>query len=273
MKKIFAILMILSICAVGRAATDSNITTLPDSNTSVDCQGKIKQLERTIESLRKRLDKILAAYSELKKENEQLKNLLPKEKTDPNIKSTANFDPNNGIVYRGKTRNKQWFNMMYDKFRDKICAVDGKYHYITGSLSTFSDGLARPDNRLDSYEDLNVSSMTWPIGTLVRYGRYAEVISVLGDGEVLIWDGGKYSGSPMICHIKGLDGKFADSQEIPKMNDMRFIYVGTFEYTAANSGHKTVPSLVVYKPLTKRQFAEAINSGFELINENKQPVP
>ncbi len=66
MKKIFAILIILSICAVGRAATDSNITTLSDPNTSVDCQGKIKQLRDKPIFYKKRLGK-LARFKKIKK--------------------------------------------------------------------------------------------------------------------------------------------------------------------------------------------------------------
>ena len=90
MKKIFAILIIFFICAIGKAATDSNntivpdsnITAVPDTNTTADSQEKIKQLERIIESLQKRLDKIITANNDLKKqldeqikENERLKNL------------------------------------------------------------------------------------------------------------------------------------------------------------------------------------------------------
>ena len=42
-----------------------------------------------------------------------------------------------------------------------------------------------------------------------------------------------------------------------------------FKYTSANGGHKTVPSLKVYNPLTKEQFAEALRSGFELVEYKK----
>jgi regulator of replication initiation timing len=90
MKKIFAISIIFLICAIGKTATDSNNTIVPDSNnttvsdtnTTVDCQEKVKQLERIIESLQKKLDKIITANNDLKKklneqinENERLKNL------------------------------------------------------------------------------------------------------------------------------------------------------------------------------------------------------
>jgi hypothetical protein len=268
MKKIFAISIIFLICTIGKTATDSNNTIMPDfnntavpdTNTTADCLEKIKQLEQVIESQEKRLAKITDAFNNLKKqldeqikEKERLKALPPKDKIN-SVVPAASFDPNDGIIYHGKKRDLRWFNLMYGKFRDKICAVEGKYYHITENLSKSPDGLVRPYRYWYS-SDIR----TWLIGTLVMYGRDAEVLSVLGDGEVLILDGDS------ICHIKGLDGKFADGQVISNLiSNMRFIYAGTFEYTAANSGHKTVPSLVVYKPLTKEQFAEAINSGFEL---------
>jgi hypothetical protein len=39
------------------------------------------------------------------------------------------------IIYRGKKRNKQWFNYMYKEFQNKIVFVGGKYIYITGSTA------------------------------------------------------------------------------------------------------------------------------------------
>ncbi|MGA2916070.1 MAG: hypothetical protein ABSE89_08615 [Sedimentisphaerales bacterium] len=113
MKKIFAISIIFLICAVGKTATDSNNTIVSDSNntvvsdtnTTVDCQERIKQLERVIKSQEKRLTKITDAFNDLKKqlaeqikENERLRALLPQNKTRNAVDSD---DSNKWSGFRG----------------------------------------------------------------------------------------------------------------------------------------------------------------------------
>jgi len=46
----------------------------------------------------------------------------------------------------------------------------------------------------------------------------------------------------------------------------KLVFVGTFKYTAAGGAAKTVPSYVVYTPLTEDQFAEAIRAGLKLVS-------
>jgi TolA-binding protein len=278
MKKICVILTIFLICTIGKTATDSNNTTVPDfnntavpdTNTTADCQEKIRQLERTIESLQKRLDKIVIAYNELKKENEQLKTLSPKEKTATNIKSTANFDPNNGIVYHGKKRDLRWFYYMYNRFRDKIACAGGKYYDIQERL---------PNQK-------TISKDSFVMGTVVTTPPHCKVYRVLGNGEMLIIRPGSegsessttvyqpalsygqrsassetYTNSipsitELVFHVKGITDNRTEDKPFSMSN---LIAAGSYTYE-----NRKIQSFIVYKPLTKEQFAEAINSGFEL---------
>jgi hypothetical protein len=292
MKKTFAILTIFFICAIGKTATDSNNiivpdsnnTTVPGTNTTADCQEKIKQLERVIESQEKRLAKITDAFNNLKKqldeqikENERLKALLPqKDKINLNSQIKTSFDPNNGIVYHGKKRSTRWFNDMYEKFCDKFIYSQGKYIDIGKNVASsyFTDPhLHYVPNYVPN--ELTPGKMVWPIGSLVQFRSRSPmssdgstqqyrstVLSVLGEGDVLVQS---YYVGDMIVRIHGLKGDFVDGQDFPDNIGERLIYEGIYKYTSAMGAHKTVPSLIPYEPLTKEQFAEAINSGFELV--------
>jgi len=91
MKKIFAISVIFLICAVGKTATDSNntvvsdsnITAEPNTNTTADCQERIKKLEKAVKSQQRMFDKLTITYNNIKEqldeqiiENERLRALL-----------------------------------------------------------------------------------------------------------------------------------------------------------------------------------------------------
>lgn len=166
-------------------------------------------------------------------------------------------DPND-IVYRDRKRTRLWFDRMYERFHDKIAYVEGEYFDITNGLRESPDGVFRPKNAVQA------DKMIWPVGTLVRF-PYSNntVTSVLGKGEILVRNSPTYHRT-IVVHLHGLEGKFTNAQEIPNINNMRFLYSGTYSYTHVSGAPKTVPSLVLYQPLTREQFAEAIKNGIEL---------
>jgi regulator of replication initiation timing len=275
-KSILVFVIIVSFSFISNAAIDAN-----DAN---DYQGKIKQLERTIESLQKRLDKLTAAYNEIKKENEQLKALLPKEKITINTKSTANFDPNNGIVYNGKKRDVRWFNYMFKEFQNKILFVDGKYIYIDENKTVYGEkkvkrgqGLGGQGGIIEVNEDSNFLFRPVPEGTLIKLRNMGTVLQVLGRGEALISRNGD------IYHIKGYKDSLVDRQDIyssllPLSSILDYegyfylikpVGTGTFEYVDTRGAKRTIQSFIVCEPLTKDQFADALNSGFILKRQSK----
>lgn len=286
MKKIFAISIIFLICTIGKTVTDSNNTivpdfnntAVPDTNTTADCLEKIKQLERVIESQEKRLAKTTDAFNNLKKqldeqikENEKLKALLPKDKIN-SVVPAASFDSNDGIVYHGKKRDRLWFYRMYKEFQNKIAFVDGKYIYIKNKA-------------IDS-----IPKELVPEGTLIK-NPSGKVLQVLRPGEAIIWQKGtSISFSPIgggaapddlwhriatsvastpdiFYHVKGYKDKLVDDQSFSYNGCL--VSAGTFEYTDISGAKRTIQSFAVYEPLTREQFADAINSGFILTKQSK----
>lgn len=110
-------------------------------------------------------------------------------------------------------------------------------------------------------------SMSWPIGSPVRFPYNSTVLSVVGKGQVLIRNQ-RYR-ITVVAHIHGLENDFIDGQDFLSYRTL-YIYTGTFVYTSTLGTRRTVPSLAIYKPLTKEQFANCLNSGFKLYQITKR---
>ena len=213
---------------------------------------QIQQTGKTLDELRKQLDVQI-------EENNRLRELCKKAGIDTTKESGSASKPVGCIIYRGKERDEEWFNRMYERFSDKISLAGEKFY----DLRTF--------------EPKEIEADFVEIGAIVDAG-YGDnkVISVIGDGEALIRHvGGRLSqmrvgGMPIsypdvIYYLCGYDHSLIDEQTL---NMKKLICVGTYKYTAASGVQKTVQSFKVWepKPLTKEQFAEALRSGFELVN-------
>lgn len=194
----------------------------------------VKAQENTISRAEKALNRLRKELDEQIEENKRLLTLCKEAGIDTGKPAEASFDPGE-IVYRGKKRNQKWFDEMYKRFHDKIFLYEDKYMYI---------------------DDLPPNDTFNPAGSF----RYWEVLSDLGNGEVLI----RCSGGDITYHIYGLERNFYDGEAFGRQ-DLLYICTGSFKYTSARGRHKTVRSFCTYKPLTKKQFAEAISGGFELI--------
>jgi len=51
----------------------------------------------------------------------------------PYVETPYNL-PKGGIIYRGRRRNQEWFDRMYERFYDKIAYIDGKYYDVQEEL-------------------------------------------------------------------------------------------------------------------------------------------
>lgn len=272
------VLMALAICYAGSCtrvwAQENN--ELPEDVKLL--QARIKELEEIVKARENTISRAEKALNRLRKElDEQIeenKRLLALCR-EAGIKTTkpakTSLTPGE-IVYRGKKRSQKWFDRMYERFHDKIAYVDGKYYDIGESLlkaKRISGG------------------KTYPKGSIVTVSSGGEVLQVLGHGEALIFQEGvrvtssgfstrgfsspgfSYKEPDILFHLTGYEGQLVDNQ-LFSFNGY-LICVGTFEYTTALGAKKMVQSFEAYRPeaLTREQFAEAISSGFELIDYKK----
>ncbi|MGA2092372.1 MAG: hypothetical protein ABSH16_03050 [Sedimentisphaerales bacterium] len=244
----------------------SSSTTAEENNAGTQDVNVLKtnigELKKTIQTQEEQIQRTNKELDELKKqldaqikENDRLRELCKKAGIDTTKEIDSNTTPNGRIIYRGKERDEDWFNRMYKRFSDKIALVGDKFV----DLGT---------------EPKEIGNDFVEVGTIIdaRYGDNT-VISVIGDREALInYQGGRLSQISSITkvtyHICGYDYPLIDGQRLDILFKKNLICVGTYEYTTAQGAKKTIQSFKVWepKPLTKEQFAEALRSGFELVN-------
>lgn len=185
------------------------------------------------------------------------------------------------IMYKNQSRDDAWFDQMYAKFNDKIANVDGKYIDV---------GLARlrpePEEVRAEPPKPGTELRTTPV--------HSNILQVLGKEEVLVKRdavqarlSGGYRGdatdmarsvaeagaslSEVIFHVRGLDtSRFVNGAAFPQVD---LIYAGTYTYPTSGGATNTVQSFLVYKPLTRDKFAEALSSGFVLVDYKLALVP
>lgn len=231
---------------------------------------QIQRTEKVLDELRKQLDAQI-------KENDRLREICKKAGIDTTKESVSDSKSIGHIIYRGKERDADWFNRMYKMFSDKIALLNGE----------FVDLRTHPIKPIDeSYVEVGTivsmcrSHNTGDEALSIVWNRYYRVVSVIGDGEALInctvestvvanrkSETGR---GDFIFHVCGYDHPLIDGQDFPYNGNL--ICVGTYKYTTALGAQKTVQSFKVWepKPLTKEQFAEALRSGFELVNYVEQ---
>jgi hypothetical protein len=218
-----------------------------------------------VRSLQKQVENLTAENQQLKqqlvgkdKEIELLKALCRKNNIDTNSleqpssvidkanKQDVNPKSTESIVYRGQERTKEWFEKMYEQFSDKIVWAGDEFVYLR------------------TFKPKQLSADFVEVGTIVRLIGQGKVVSVIGDGEALImepWD-------QFTLHISDYNHPLIDGQSFYPGNPTYLICVGTYKYTTVLKAQKTVQSFKVWQPepLTREQFAEAISSGFELVD-------
>jgi uncharacterized coiled-coil protein SlyX len=79
---------------------------------------------------------------------------INEETVKPRVETSYNF-PKDGIVYRSRRRNQEWFNKMYERFHDKIVYVDGKYRDIQEEILNGSSITYQPLTKEQFAEAIN----------------------------------------------------------------------------------------------------------------------
>lgn len=215
-----------------------------------------------------RLKKTLAEQTE---ENKRLLALC-KEAGIQTAKPEKTSFKSGEIVYRGKRRDERWFDTMYKRFCGNIVYINGEYF----------------DKNLLEFQSISPNKI-WPKGAVVKVPSRCKVLQVLGPGEALILREaykavritGNHSGlkgawsriaeaanaqPEILFHLSGYERKLIDGQAIDYEGPL--ISTGTYEYSDALGASRTVQSFRIFKsfyePLTKEQFADALNSGYIL---------
>ncbi len=229
-------------------------------------KAEIKQLQTTIESLQKKILQLKKDLANESKEKVRLLKLCKKAGIDVRIKDDA--QPGE-VIYRGKKCSKEWFDKMYKRFCGNIVCINGEY---------FDKGLLEFQRILPN--------KLWPKGTVVKFPSGCKVLQVLGHGEALVIEKGltlkrttltgEYlgtisQGSDTLFHLSGYERQLIDEQALSYKGPL--LSIGTFEYTDALGARKTIQSFRIFKsfyePLTKEQFADALNSKpFALFGSN-----
>ena len=179
------------------------------------------------------------------------------------------------VIYNGKARSAAWLERHYKQFRDKIALVDGKY-YDTGSSHLWA---SYEGSQPGSKEARNKPLPLLALGDCARISL--RVLRVPAKGEIIgwvnwarfPWPGGgklytmwrdrKYA---KLIRVKGVptDGVVTDAT----VNFGPLIVVGTCNYAVPDKEAKTIfdcrPLPAVRPPLTRAQFAKALESGFQL---------
>jgi hypothetical protein len=256
-------------------------------------QAKIDTLEKTTRTQQEQITRTEKALSDVKKqldeqvkENKRLRLLCEKAGVDTTGEVPESIGPNQPsvspdrpIVYQGHERTKEWFERMYLRFSGKISLLNGKLV-----------NLVFVDVGKLKYEDMTETPLQ--VGTIIQIPSKCKVLSVIGNDSVLLIKGierkktkvrfedphappGGYkvyyvdSGggvSNFYFHVTGYDGpSLSDDQIFPYTG--KLVCVGTYKYAGGLGTQNTIQSFKIWQPepLTREQFAEAISSGFELV--------
>ncbi|MFA6186733.1 MAG: hypothetical protein WC770_05915 [Phycisphaerae bacterium] len=205
----------------------------------------------TIEQCRARILELENIVRSQQDKIEKLTAALNKYK-QPEIKSVG-INLSDGIIYHNKKRSSQWFNYWYDEFMDKIVYHNGRY--------------------------MEISPQKYSCDILRGISDDEAIVSIRGyneneKGEIF------YN---KCCHIKGAYKQLIDSQSFSSFSFEGYLFDnGKYQCKTTTGAMETVTSYIIikHKSLTKEQFADAINNGFELTQKVKvgdkiitKPVP
>lgn len=271
-KKYFVVLAVAVFLAATLWGQESK-----DPNENVKLlQEKIERLEKTIEFQQKKYKELKADYDDIKKqldeqiqENERLKALV--KNTDIVTESVkSKFDPNNGIIYLGKQRDKLWFERMYKQFCDKIVLSNGKYYNIRFLRSEPITNEWRFDVGTIAFPpaECKISQILKPNEILVirpssQKRFYISRRSLMG-GAIIEEE--RISEIPEIIFcVNGIDtSKLAVGGNFNLAESFKLIYTGICKCEGIDRHCFTVA-----ESLTREQFADAIKSGIRLITQRE----
>lgn len=161
------------------------------------------------------------------------------------------------VVYQGKPRDRAWLESAYERFRDKIALVDGRF-VDTGAAHLWADG------NVDIAQSRRV------------HGQVSQVIG--GDAILLSLYYARQHGDseddrpdvvglrPQLVRVKGVSTK-----DVPDHAEWQgcVAAVGTLQYRDTAGAIRTIsdcrPLPRERQPLTRTQFAKALGMNFQLI--------
>jgi len=272
-KKHFVLIMMLSALLIGF----NNVLLgqeLRDPNSEINSlQEKIKQLEIVIESQRKLINELKTKLDGLIKENEKLKTMNEEGIVINDTSKKTSFDPNN-VVCRGEKRSRLWFDTMYEKFNDKIVFLDGKYFYL--DMSKISKTIIDEFGAVRSTEITKEAS--YEFGTVRSTPSKCEILQILGHDEILVIrpSSQRFYYSRRTLKGQGIPGS-EKMEEIPEIvfcvkgmdtsklavgdpfKSSKLVYIDICKHEGVS-----IRCFQIAAPLTREQFAEAINSDMDL---------
>jgi len=136
-------------------------------------------------------------------------------------------------MYLGKPRSRGWFERAYKDLGDKIIYLDGQYLDVGEVLAK------APEN-----------------STLY------EVFQIIGEDSIIVRQPEFWS----FFHVTNVNTEgLVDGTKLRA----KLISIGTYQYITVNGAIKTIPSCVIRTQLTRYQFNEALEQGFQLISYRK----
>jgi len=168
---------------------------------------------------------------------------------------------------QGKRWSKAWFNRMYPRFCDNIVFVNGKYVMKKAlKIGTLSETPAEKGEIIYAPGGCTVLQVLGHNEALIRRMGYTERWRPTQfkeyDPKYIIPGGLPGDDRPAITfHLTGYENRLIDGQR-PSFKGY-FVCAGTYQYTDTLGAKSSVQSFkpLNTKPLTKEQFAEAVNSG------------
>lgn len=157
--------------------------------------------------------------------------------------------------YLGRPVSTAWVNDKYREFGDKINFRDGKFEDIGKDVAIGGMVSSQP-----------------PQPGAFRITGSSSIIQVIGEDRAIVSRPDTDSTYGATFMLSGLSGALLDEMRINK----RVIYEGSYKYTSVADAEKTIGHYSVYYPLTRDQFCDALNSGFQLVRweftvENDKP--
>jgi hypothetical protein len=157
--------------------------------------------------------------------------------------------------YKGHQVSAAWIDQQYAYFQEKIAYVDGKYYDIGKSRLRAGVDYVREippkvgEARLSAPEPTSADPRRIPTG--------ATVLQVIGKDAAIITNRG------LTFHVRGINPE--KQIDGTPFQEILLIYVGTYKYINAMGTRSTIQSFVVYQPLTREQFVEALAGGLDLV--------
>ena len=221
-------------------------------------KAEIDALRVTIKIQNREIDKLQKQADELTAKINKLRILCHRAGLDTSKAGIAT-----ATVYLEKPRSPKWLATMYEKYHDKIASINGRYIDIGKSL----------------LRSLTVEKESPKKGKEYRITpESCKIFQVINKAEALIKRPAfraTYSGSStwgriqaaaasrpeLLFHVKGLNAKnLTDGSPFSG----KLVYRGSYRYRTIQGSISSVQSFVVYKPLTHKQFVDALVKGFKL---------